>query len=180
MPYFELNAANAVGLIAVLITVTALLRRNNDGLLFLLGIGVSMWALHYWLLGTVPGAVVHGIAAASIFLAHALRNQGFGLRAVVGMACSSLGVSAAISFGTGLADVVAAIGCVVMTMTQYLGRGMGMRVGFLVGELLFLVFAILVGSLPGVAVTLSNFVAGMIGLTKMSRQNKYATSELPT
>lgn len=180
MPVFELSSANAVGLVAVLITVSALLRRNNDGLLLLLGFGVSLWAVHYWLLGTIPGAVMHGIAAVSIFLAHAIQNSDFTTRACTAGACSSLGVSASLFFGSGLADAIAAVGCVVMTMTQYLGRGVAMRLGFLAGEFLFLLFAVLVGSIPGIAVTVSNLVAGLVGIIKMTRQNRNVMTEQTT
>lgn len=163
------DPATLVGLVAIVITSAALVRKSDRGLLLIMGIGVSFWALHYWLMGLVPATVIHAIAAVSILCSHALRNWTLRVRYQVGISFSALGVGAAMAYGTGPADVVAAVGCVLMTMSQFVARGTTRRYGFLSGEALFFAYALMVGSYPGMAVTLINIGANIIGTSQMRR-----------
>jgi hypothetical protein len=78
-----------------------------------------------------------------------------------------LGVSASIAGGITDQNIVAAIGCIVMTSSQYVFRGAHMRQGFLVGEVIFFVFAFMVESVPGMLVTTVNGLTGLIGLIRI-------------
>jgi len=162
-----LNLANLIGWVAAVITVCTLIRKDNRGLLLMMGVGVTLWSVHYAMLGSISGSVIHAVAAVSIFGANATANRPLFTRVTLGVMFSALGISAAAYYGTGWADVIAATGCVLMTITQYTGRGASLRLGFLGGESLFFVFAVMVGSVPGAAVTLANAAAGMIGLIRM-------------
>lgn len=159
-----LSTASLIGIIALAVTAVALTRRSNQWLLATLGAAVSLWAVHYGLLGSVSGAAVHAVAAVSLFVAHALRNASPMVRGLTGTAFSAVGVGCTAYFGTGFADVLAAVGCIVMTLSQFLGRGNTLRIGFMSGETIFFGFALLVGSVPGMAVTAGNFLAGSVGL----------------
>lgn len=173
-----MSLATIVGLIAVAITVFALVRKTNRGLLLLMGIGVGFWAWHYWLMGSTSGAVIHGIAAVGIFVAHGVQQSPLWFRLLIATVFIKLGLWACFYWGTGWADVFAGVGCVVMTLSQFVWRGKAMRAGFLSGEVMFFFFAFLIGSYPGMAVTLSNVVAGTVGLIRMHRESKDA--ELPS
>lgn len=164
-----MSLATLVGLIAVAITVFALIRKSNRSLLLLMGIGVAFWTWHYWLMGSVSGTVVHGIAALGIFVAHALQHRAYSVRLAMALTFIVMGLAACWVWGTGWADVFAGVGCVVMTLSQFVWRGKAMRLGFLSGEVMFFFFALLVGSYPGMAVTSSNVVAGAVGLIRLQR-----------
>jgi len=168
----ELSLANAIGVIALTMTAVALTRTSNHGLLLTLGAAVSLWAIHYGLLGSVSGFAVHVVAATSLFVAHWTQSATTGKRALMGLSFSALGVTVTWHFGTGLADVLAAVGCVIITMTQFNGNGNTLRIGFMTGELVLFGFALLVGSLPGMIVTAGNFGAGAIGLYRRHRAAK--------
>lgn len=165
---FEINAPDVVGTIALIMTVAALTRRSNEGLLVILGLSVLLWAVHYGLLGSVSGAAVHLVAAISLFVAHWMQAIGTLARGVTGAVFSTVGVACTWYYGSGWADVLAGLGCVVITMSQFLGKGNTMRIGFMTGETIFFGFAFLVGSTPGMAVTVGNFIAGVIGLARRS------------
>ncbi len=162
--------ADAVGYLALAIMVFGLVRKDNENLLFLIGIGVFLWGWHYWLIGSTSGALVHLIAGVGVFLAHFTFNLPFQQRIALASLFSTLGIIASVHQGLTLPDSIAAIGCVVMTFSQYALRDTKMRTGFLAGESLFLVFAFLVGSVPGMLVTLANGVAGVIGLIRLHRE----------
>lgn len=169
---FEIGVANIVGVVALLMTAVALMRRSNDGLLVTLGVAVLLWAVHYWFLGSVSGAAVHLVAAVSLFVAHWIQAVSAATRGLVGALFSFVGVGCTWYFGSGWADVLAAVGCVVITMSQFLGRGNTMRIGFMCGETVFFGFAFLLASAPGMAVTAGNFLAGVAGLIRRSRVAK--------
>lgn len=169
---FEVSSGNIVGIIALTMTAVALTRRSNDGLLATLGLAVLLWAVHYWLIGSLSGASVHLVAAVSLFVAHGMQAAGASARCVTGAIFSAAGVGCTWYFGSGWADVLAGIGCVVITMSQFLGRGNTLRIGFMCGETVFFGFAFLVGSAPGMAVTAGNFVAGAVGLIRRNRAAK--------
>lgn len=168
------NPANIIGAIALVMTAVALTRKSNRGLLAVLGTAVLLWALHYGLLGSLSGAAVHLIAAASLYTAHFMQSASSLTRGGTGVAFSAAGVFSTWYFGEGLADALAALGCVVITMTQFLGRGHTLRAGFMTGETLMFGFAALVGSVPGMVVTASNFAAGAVGLVRRVRERALA------
>lgn len=169
---FEFSVANIVGIVALLMTAVALTRRSNDGLLATLGVAVLLWAVHYWFLGSVSGAAVHLVAAVSLFVAHWIQAASVSARGMVGALFSIVGVGCTWYFGSGWADVLAAAGCIVITMSQFLGRGNTMRIGFMCGETIFFGFAFLLASAPGMAVTAGNFLAGVVGLIRRNRAAK--------
>jgi hypothetical protein len=169
---FTLDTPNFVGIIALIMTVTALTRRSNEGLLVILGLSVFLWAVHYGLLGSISGAAVHLVAAVSLFVAHWMQATGVVARGVTGAVFSAVGVGCTVYFGSGWADVLAGVGCVVITMSQFLGKGNTMRVGFMCGETAFFGFAFLVASAPGMAVTAGNLMAGVLGLIRRNRAVK--------
>lgn len=171
---FDLNLANGVGIVALTMTLIALTRTSNKGLLAVLGTAVALWAIHYGLLGSVSGFAVHVVAAVSLFVAHAIQHTSNATRATTGVVFSLMGVSVTAYFGSGLADVLAAVGCVIITMTQFTGNGNTLRIGFMTGETVFFGFALLVGSVPGMIVTAGNFAAGAIGLYRRNQAAKAA------
>jgi len=168
----ELNLANTIGVVALVMTAVALSRTSNKGLLATLGTAVSLWAIHYGLLGSVSGFAVHVVAAVSLFVAHGIRHTSSTTRAAAGALFSLTGVGVTWYFGAGLADVLAAVGCVIITMTQFTGNGNTLRIGFMTGETAFFGFALILGSLPGMIVTAGNFVAGAIGLYRRRQAAK--------
>ena len=159
-----MSFATIVGLIAVAITVSALIRKSDRGLLLIMGVGVMFWAWHYWLIGSVPGGITHGIAAIGIFAAHGVQTKPLKIRAWIAAAFIGLGVAACVIWGTGWADVFAAAGCVVLTLSQFVWEGRSMRRGFVLGEIIYFFFALSLGSYPGMLVTSSNAIAGLVGL----------------
>ena len=169
---FTIDTATIVGIIALTMTVVALTRRSNEGLLATLGLAVLLWAVHYGLLGSISGAAVHLVAAVSLFVAHWMQATGVMARGVTGALFSTIGVGCTVYFGSGWADVLAGVGCVVITMSQFLGKGSTMRLGFMSGEVAFFGFAFMVASAPGMAVTAGNFIAGLVGLARRSRAAK--------
>lgn len=169
---FGIDAPDVVGTIALMMTVVALTRRSNEGLLAILGLSVLLWAAHYGLLGSASGAAVHLVAAISLFVAHWMQASGTLARGLTGATFSATGVACTWYFGSGWADVLAGVGCIVITMSQFLGKGNTMRVGFMCGETVFFGFALLVGSTPGMAVTAGNFMAGLIGLARRNMASK--------
>lgn len=161
--------ADLIGYIALSITVFALVRKDNDRLLLLISIGVFLWGVHYWLLGSFPGAVIHFIAGVGIFLAHVTTNAALGLRVALAGLFILLGVTGSLYSGLTAANVLAAVGGATMTVSQYVLRGQQMRQGFIAGEVVLFGFALLVGSVPGMLVTLTNAGAGGIGLLRGKR-----------
>lgn len=166
--------ANAVGLVALVITVTALSRKSDRGLLALIATGVAFWALHYGLLGSESGAIVHAIAAVGIFCAHGTQNAPLRLRIVLASVFATLGVSGSAWFGTGLADLFSATGCIVLTFSEHTLRGIPRRKGLIAGQFIFLLYAFQLGSVPGMAVTSTTVVSGLVGLRRIALANATA------
>lgn len=135
----------------------------------MIGLGLFLWALHYWLIGSTAGAVTHFIAGIGVFLAHA--SYHFSLKERLGLAFlfAALGVAGSLYTGITSANVLAALGGVIMTTSQYILRDTRMRQGFLIGEVAFFFFAFMVGSIPGMLVTVLNGLSGMAGLLRISK-----------
>jgi hypothetical protein len=159
--------ADAVGYLALGIMVFGLIRKDSSNLLLLISAGVFLWGIHYWLLGSSAGAIVHFIAGVGVFLAHATFDASVRTRLSCVVVFAALGVGASLYREVNLANSVAALGCIVMTASQYIFRDQKMRQGFLAGETIFFVFALVVGSVPGMLVTVANTVAGVIGLMRV-------------
>lgn len=160
--------ADLIGYIALGITVFALVRKDATHLLLLISVGVFLWGIHYWLLGSFSGAIVHFIAGVGIFLAHATFNSVLGLRVTLATAFILLGTTGALYSGITAANVLAAFGGATMTLSQYVFRGKQMRQGFVVGEVALFGFAFLLGSVPGMLVTVANIGAGLVGLVRVN------------
>ncbi|MDX1587816.1 MAG: YgjV family protein [Oleiphilaceae bacterium] len=173
MPDFLFSplVANGVGVLALTITVTAMARKSDRGLLAIIATGVAFWALHYGLMGSKSGAIVHAIAAVGIFCAHWTQNAPLGRRAVLATVFATLGVSGSAWFGTGLADVFSAVGCIVLTFSEHTLRGVPRRKGMILGQCIFLLYAIQLGSVPGMAVTSITALAGLVGLRRLALAN---------
>lgn len=173
-----MSPATIVGLIAVSITVAALIRKNDRWLLLMMGVGVMFWAWHYWLIGSVPGSITHSIAAVGIFAAHAVQEQSLKVRSWIAAGFIAMGLSACITWGSGWADVFAGAGCIVLTLSQFVWKGRAMRRGFILGEIMLFFFALSVGSYPGMLVTSSNSVAGIIGLWRSAGPAKIESEQV--
>jgi len=164
--------ANAVGFAALALMVYGLVRKDNRYLLLLISVGVFLWAVHYALLGSTSGAVVHAIAGVGVFLAHATYSTRLVTRISLAVTFSVLGIIGSLYTGITPANVLAAFGGVVMTASQYVLRGTRMRQGFLAGEGVFFFFALLIGSVPGMLVTVMNAAAGVLGLYRIYRSRQ--------
>ncbi|TVP53445.1 MAG: hypothetical protein EA349_13735 [Halomonadaceae bacterium] len=159
--------ANAVGVLALVITITAMARSSDRGLLALIALGVAFWAVHYGMLGSQSGAIVHGIAAVGIFCAHLTQEFALKSRVILATVFSTAGVSGSLYFGSALADALAAIGCVLLSFSEHTLRGPARRQGMVAGQGIFFVYALLLGSVPGMTVTTLTVVAGVVGLRRM-------------
>lgn len=163
--------ADLIGYFALGITVFALVRKESDRILLLISIGVLLWGVHYWLLGSFSGAIIHFIAGAGIFIAHATMEARLGIRIALAGIFIVLGCTGSLYSEVTAANLLAAIGGAVMTVSQYVLRGQQMRQGFIVGEAIIFGFAFLVGSVPGMLVTLTNVGAGLIGLWRLRQDS---------
>lgn len=160
--------ADLIGYIALSITVFALVRRDSKQLLLLISVGVFLWGVHYGLLGSTAGAIIHFIAGIGIFLAHISQNATLRQRLVLAGTFMLLGAIGALYSGFTIENVLAAIGGSILTLSQYVLRGKQMRQGFIAGELVLFGFAFLVGSVPGMLVTMANVGAGVVGLWRLA------------
>jgi len=161
--------ANTVGVLALSLMVYGLVRKDNQHLLLLISAGVFLWAVHYGLMGSTSGAIVHVIAGFGVYLAHATYHASFRYRLLLAGIVSCLGVAGSLYTGITPANLLAAIGGVIMTASQYILRGTHMRQGFLLGEGVFFFFALIIGSVPGMLVTVINVGAGLLGLFRIHR-----------
>ncbi|MCP1674602.1 hypothetical protein J2T57_001704 [Natronocella acetinitrilica] len=161
--------ANLVGVLGLMVTVLALLRRSNRGLLLILGCGVLLWALHYALLGERAGALLHALGAACLLAAHLAAAAALRLRLLAAIAFALGGVALVLALGAGVHDLILAAASVLLALVQFLARGALLRAGILCGQGLFLAYALLVGSLPASAATALCLAAGCIGLVRMQR-----------
>jgi hypothetical protein len=164
-------AADAIGYLALAVMVLGLVRKDSKHLLLMIAGGVFLWGVHYGMLGSTSGAIVHGIAGVGVFLAHATYSARLSHRVLLAGCFSVIGVIASLYTDINPANVAAAVGCVVMTTSQYVLRDAQMRQGFLAGEAAFFVFAAIVGSVPGMLVTIVNALAGLIGMFRLHRQS---------
>lgn len=158
--------ANIVGFSALIISVTALVQRGNLYLLVLTGFALVLWSIHFYLMHSLYGAVIHGIAAAELFVADQIQNAPKRTRLLTGMPFGACYLGACAYWATGEISLMVGVGSAAMSIATLLLRGRKLRVAFMLTECLFLVFALSVGSLPSFMVCIINIGAGVIGLMR--------------
>lgn len=174
-----MTLANFAGYLALAIMAFALVRKDNRHLLFLIGVGLFLWAIHYWLIGSTAGAINHLIAGIGVFLAHSTYQWSIRKRIVLAAVFAALAVAGSLFTGFSTANILAALGGVIMTASQYIFRGVRMRQGFLAGEGFFFFFALLIGSVPGMLVTVMNALSGITGLVRIHKSRLSSVPDTP-
>jgi hypothetical protein len=161
-----------IGYLALAITVFALVRKDNTHLLLLISIGVFLWGWHYFLLGSLAGAVIHWIASVGIFVAHATRYRRLRDRVWLAGVFVVTGIIGSFYQEITLINGLAALGGAVLTVSQHVLRGVRMRQGFVIGEFIIFLFAAAIFSIPGMAATFVSVAAGLIGLFRLARHTE--------
>lgn len=175
---FVENIALFVGLLALAISVSALVRKSNDGILLLLSLAVAVWGAHYFLMGSVVGGVQHLVAAGGIFLADRMSGQPMKHKVSAALAFVAINLAAGVMWWTGPWDAYAIAAAPILTFSQFCLSGMRMRLGFMIGEVVMFFYAAELGSFPGMAVSVINVLAGLIGLIRMAFDRKTRKSPL--
>lgn len=159
----EWSSATWVGLLALTWVNLSLALASDRSFLALLSTGVGIWAAHYWLLGETVAMGFHVVGATSIMVAHFMRLGSF--RANLMAACVVMLVNLTINvvFWAGAWDVIALTATACLTFSQYLQSGPGLRLGQSLGNFLYFVFAIGVGSVPHALATGSAGLASLVG-----------------
>lgn len=148
-------AAQGIGGVAALLGVVAFQLPRREAMLIVLGLSALTWAAHFLLLAAP--------AAAGINLVTALRNFcGIRFRArVLPLAFAGFYVAAAVAGWQSAWDLLPLVAVLAGTLAVFRLEGLAARGGFLTGSLLWVVYNIHVGSLPGVAVMLADAVSNV-------------------
>lgn len=170
--------ANGFGVVALIMSVWALTRKDDSHILLILSVSVLLWAVHYFLMGSVTGGVMHIIASAGIFIADRMKSLDWRPKFIVATVFAALNIVVGTLWWTGFSDLFAVAGGVVLGYSQFCFKGQAMRTGFIAGEGIMFGYAASLGSYPGMAVTLINLMAGLVGLWRLTRsQRSLATSQ---
>jgi hypothetical protein len=161
------NIAMFVGLVALAISVWALIRKTNDHLLIILSIAVMLWGVHYFMMGSVVGGTMHVIAALGIFIADRMGRLSLKFRTLTATGFVALNILAGAIWWSGPWDAYAIAAAPVLVYSQFCLKGARMRMGFMTGEAIMFFYATALGSMPGMAVSLINIAAGVAGLIRI-------------
>jgi len=164
--------ANVVGSLALLLSVWGLVRKTNDKLLIILSVSVLVWGVHYFLMNSIVGGIMHLIAAIGIFVADRMQSRGFSSRFWMASLFVALNLITGVVWWTGHWDAYAMAAAPILVYSQFCLKGHHMRMGFMAGEVAMFFYASALGSVPGMAVAMINLAAGAAGLTRMLLDNK--------
>lgn len=166
---FELNWANGVGAIALLLHALILMRKNEAGMRLMLAGVVALWALHYQLMGATAGMVSHVVGAAALLTAHYVMHTHLYIRAAIAAVVVVLCTAIVVLFWQDWTDILIILGMLPLTYGQYLARGVAFRLSLFSGSILYITYALAIGSMPGTAVNIVNAASSLIGLWREQR-----------
>ena len=137
-------AVQGVGVLAALVGVASFQIARDRAMFGLLAVSALLWALHFLLLGAPT--------AAAINLVTALRNLGgaFWRRRWLGLVFAAFYCVAGLTALRTPWDLLPLVAVLAGTASTFFLTGVRVRLGFLAGSLLWVVFSAVTGSIPGV------------------------------
>jgi len=159
--------ANIVGVIALSVGVWALVRKTNDKILVIISAAVLLWGVHYFLMGSVFGGIMHVIAAIGIFTADRMKDMSIRQRTFAAAAFIAINAVTGVVWWSGYWDYYALMAAPVLIYSQFCLEGTRMRMGFMLGESIMFFYASALGSAPGMAVSVISVAAGAVGLVRI-------------
>ena len=152
--------AQAVGIIAAVLGITAFQLRRDTALFLTLAASAFVWALHFLLLGAIAAALLHVVTG--------LRNLlGIGARGpIVGVGFAIIYTASALWGWESGWDLLPLIAVLSGTAAVFFLSGIWVRVAFLIGSALWVIYSIRVGSIPGIVMMAAD---GLSNLTFIIR-----------
>lgn len=148
--------AQAVGTLAALIGIAAFQLRRDGALFLALAASAFVWAIHFVILAAA--------AAAAINVVTGLRNlSGMWIRSrAVGLLFAAGYVAAAAWYYESAWDLLPLFAVLSGTAAVFFVRGLWVRGCFLAGSVLWVIFNIHAGSLPGIAMMAADGASNLI------------------
>ncbi|MCP1674123.1 hypothetical protein J2T57_001225 [Natronocella acetinitrilica] len=163
--------AHGVGIIALIVSLVALSRSDNRGLLWWMAAASLLWAMHLGALGAFSGALMALIAIPRQILTEQARALGAcrRTRLLIAATCTLMILGAAAYTVGSLVDALPVAALLLITWIHLFTRGIPFRASFVLGNLLYLGYALAIGSLTLALATLFTLAALAVGIQRMHR-----------
>lgn len=155
-PFFENPTAQAVGVLAYVVSALSVLQRKEDSLRLYMAISALIWAAHHFLMASYVATAMFVVIAFRCYISAVLLQQMLSVRLVV--AFVFLGVNAVGTYLTWDGDIslFAFAAANIATVAVLLTTGLWTRLLLVLVELLWLAYNFHIGSLGGVLACLTD------------------------
>lgn len=161
-------AVLSVGMLALGIQLFLLVRPHNQGLLLWLPVAMLLWAVHYLLIGTQAAAVLHVLAAATMWTSHFLPAQWAAWRVRLALVFMLPNLVLGATFYLAWPDLPMILGNMVFAYAHFCLQDRALRWGYIVAGSLIGFGAAFWGSVPGVIVTVMMVSANLLAIFSWS------------
>ncbi|GAA3947205.1 YgjV family protein [Allohahella marinimesophila] len=152
-----------VGGLAALVGITAFQLRSENRMMYCLAAAAGLWALHFLLLGAVTAALMNAITLVRNLLA--VRGN---MRSLGYVFITAYLISGGLTWESAW-DVLPTIAVCSGSSAVFLLSGLWRRGGLLLGGLLWLVFNIHAGSIPGIVVMAAESISNTVFIIRALR-----------
>lgn len=159
------SPAQLVGYIALALGITAFLQKSDDRLKFFNATQGLVYALHFFLLGSLPASTSSLVASLRTFLA--LRYRSLVLAVVI----IGINVGMGAAFARSAAGWLPVIGSCITTIAIFRMKGVPFRAVLLSSTLLWLANNIITGSIGGTVLELANATINITTMIRMVRSS---------
>jgi len=156
-----LSFAQWLGLLSFVLGIAVFCQKNDRNLKVLMLIFNLNHMLHFFLLGSMISAISALLSA--FRTATAIRTSSKWAAAIFVVLCIVNGAL----FANDVYDLLPVIATIIGTISLFLLKGMTMRVGFLIGSVLWLVNNILIGSIGGMMLESTLAIVNLITIYRL-------------
>lgn len=157
-------AAQVVGVAAAILGVGAYQLRGDKSLIYCLAGTAGLWCLHFILLGAMTAALTNAITVVRNLIAARFRVRKIGYVFIAGYL-----IFGALTWENPW-DLLPTIAVCTGSAAMFFSSGLWRRGGLMVGALLWMVFNIKVGSVPGLVVMAAEAASNGLYIVKASQK----------
>lgn len=148
--------AQAVGGVAAVLGIVAWQLRRDVHLILTLAGTAGLWCLHFLLLGAITAAAVNAVTIVRNVLAVAWPCRALGYFFIGGY------IVTGIATWRSLWDVLPTLAVCLGAASVFLARGLTRRMGLLAGAVLWFVFNMYAGSIPGMLIMAAEGISNLV------------------
>jgi hypothetical protein len=166
---FEFWMAQLIGVAAAVLGIGAYQLRGDRALIYCLAGTAGLWSLHFLLLGSLTAALTNAITVIRNLLAARFRLRKIGYVFIAGY----IGFGAATWESAW--DTLPTIAVCSGSAAMFFSSGLWRRAGLMLGGLLWMVFNIKVGSVPGIVVMAAEAASNGLFILRALRKPRPAS-----